>query len=112
VDGFLTTPQMPAILKQLLSRSGTRSAAGGTRRKNAGVRAAGLRGAACQCRRGAGADRPAGSPVGDRATPPLAADLPPSVAEWVAAQFDTVAVAAEECDSPVATGVMPTGVWQ
>ena len=27
------------------------------------------------------------------------------------AQFETAA-AAEECDSPVATGVNPTGVWQ
>jgi hypothetical protein len=27
------------------------------------------------------------------------------------AQFDTVAVAAEECDALVASGVMPTGVW-
>jgi hypothetical protein len=30
----------------------------------------------------------------------------------IAAQFDTVAVAAEECDAPVATGVMPTGGWR
>jgi hypothetical protein len=29
----------------------------------------------------------------------------------VAAQLDTAAAAAEECDAPVATGVMPTGVW-
>ncbi len=33
-------------------------------------------------------------------------------AELVAAQFDTVAVAAEGCDAPVANGVMPTGVWR
>jgi vancomycin aglycone glucosyltransferase len=46
------------------------------------------------------------------ATPPSAADLPPPAAELVAAQFDTVAAVAEECDAPVATGVMPTGVWQ
>jgi vancomycin aglycone glucosyltransferase len=46
------------------------------------------------------------------ATPPSAADLPPRAAEWVAAQFDTVAAAAEECDAPVATGVLPTGVWR
>jgi hypothetical protein len=26
--------------------------------------------------------------------------------------IDTVAVAAEECDAPVATGVMPTGGWR
>jgi vancomycin aglycone glucosyltransferase len=46
------------------------------------------------------------------ATPPSAADLPPRAAELVAAQFDTVAAAAEECDTPVATGVLPTGVWR
>jgi vancomycin aglycone glucosyltransferase len=28
----------------------------------------------------------------------------------LAAQFDTVVAAAEECDAPVATGVMPAGV--
>ena len=44
------------------------------------------------------------------ATPPSAADLPPRAAELAAAQFDTVAAAAEECDAPVATVVMPTGV--
>jgi hypothetical protein len=37
------------------------------------------------------------------------ADLPRRAAELVAAQFDTVAAAAEGCDAPVATGVMPTG---
>jgi len=47
------------------------------------------------------------------ATPSAAAaDLPPRAAELVAAQFDTVAAAAEECDALVATGVMPTGVWR
>jgi len=46
------------------------------------------------------------------ATPPSAADLPSPAAELVAAQFDTVAAAAEECDAPVATGVLPTGVWR
>ena len=46
------------------------------------------------------------------ATPPSAADLPPRAAELVAAQCDTVTAAAEECDAPVATGVMPTGVWR
>jgi vancomycin aglycone glucosyltransferase len=46
------------------------------------------------------------------ATPPSAADLPPRAAELVSAQFDAVAAAAEECDAPVATGVMPTGVWR
>jgi hypothetical protein len=36
-------------------------------------------------------------------------DAPPREAELVATQFDTVAAAAEECDAPVATGVMLTG---
>ena len=40
------------------------------------------------------------------------ADLPPRAAALVAAQFDMVAAAAEECDAPVATGVMPTGGWR
>ncbi len=39
-----------------------------------------------------------------------AADLPRRAAELVAAQFDTVAAAAEGCDALVATGVMPAGV--
>jgi hypothetical protein len=30
----------------------------------------------------------------------------------VAAQFDTVAASAEECDARVASGVMPTGGWR
>jgi vancomycin aglycone glucosyltransferase len=47
-----------------------------------------------------------------RATPPSAADLPRRAGELTAAQSDTVAAAAEECDAPVATGVMPTGVWR
>ena len=38
---------------------------------------------------------------------PPAADLPPR-----AAQFDTIVAAAEECDAPVATGVMPSGGWR
>jgi hypothetical protein len=29
-----------------------------------------------------------------------------------AAQFDTILAAAEECDAPVVTGVMPTGGWR
>ena len=33
-------------------------------------------------------------------------------AELAAAQFDTHAAAAEECDAPVATGVMPAGGWR
>ena len=54
---------------------------------------------------------PIGQPV-TAATPPTAADLPRRAAESVAAQFDTVPVAAEECDAPVATDVMPTGGWR
>jgi vancomycin aglycone glucosyltransferase len=46
------------------------------------------------------------------ATSPSAADLPRRAGELVAAQFDTVAAVAEECDALVATGVMPTGVWR
>ena len=56
---------------------------------------------------------PVGQPVRPMvhgATPP-SADLPRRAAELVAAQFDTVAAAAEECDALVATGVMPAGVW-
>ena len=45
------------------------------------------------------------------ATPP-SADLPRRAAELVAAQFDTVAAAAEGCDALVATGVTPAGVWR
>jgi vancomycin aglycone glucosyltransferase len=58
---------------------------------------------------------PIGQPVRPpvtKATPRSAADLPPRAAELVAAQFDTVAAAAEECDAPVATGVMPTRGWR
>ena len=51
-------------------------------------------------------------PPATGATPPSAADLPPRAAELLAAQFDTVAAAAEECDAPVPTGVMPTGAWR
>jgi len=58
---------------------------------------------------------PTGQPVRPRVTgapPPSAAHLPPRGAESAAAQFDTVAAVAQECDEPVATGVMPTGVWR
>ena len=45
--------------------------------------------------------------------PPLSAlDLPPRAVELVAAQFDTVAAAAEEGDASVAIGVMPTAGWR
>jgi vancomycin aglycone glucosyltransferase len=58
---------------------------------------------------------PIGQPVRPpvtRATPPSAAGLPPRAAELVAARFDTIAAAAEECDALVATDVMPTGGWR
>jgi vancomycin aglycone glucosyltransferase len=51
-------------------------------------------------------------PMVHGATPRLAADLPRRAAEWVAAQLDTVAAAAEGCDALVATGVVPAGVWR
>jgi vancomycin aglycone glucosyltransferase len=57
---------------------------------------------------------PVGQPVRPLvtgATPPSAADVPRRAAELVAAQFDTIAAAAEGCDALVATGVMPAGVW-
>ncbi len=41
------------------------------------------------------------------ATPRSAADLPRRGAKLIAAQFDTVALAAEGCDALVATGVLP-----
>jgi vancomycin aglycone glucosyltransferase len=50
-----------------------------------------------------------GVPLVTGATP-AAADLPRRATELVAAQFDTVAAAAEGCDALVATGVMPAGV--
>jgi vancomycin aglycone glucosyltransferase len=39
------------------------------------------------------------------------ADLPRRAAEWVTAQFGTVAAAAEACDALVAPGLLPAGVW-
>ena len=56
-------------------------------------------------------DQPVRPPV-TAATPPSTVDLSPGAAELVAAQFDTVAAAAEECDAPVVTDVMPTGGWR
>lgn len=53
---------------------------------------------------------PAGPPVRPlvhAATPPSAADLPRRAAAVIAAQFDTVAPAAEGCDALVATGLLP-----
>jgi len=50
-------------------------------------------------------------PLVTGALSPSAAGLPRRTAEMVAAQFDTVAAAAEECDALVATGVVPAGVW-
>jgi hypothetical protein len=55
--------------------------------------------------------QPVRPPVTGAGPPSAAADLPRRAADLVAAQFDTVAAAAEGCDAPVATGVMPTGVW-
>jgi vancomycin aglycone glucosyltransferase len=76
------------------------------------VRASGLRGAAGRV----GVPlAPVGQPVRPLvtgATRPSAADLPRRAAELVAAQFDTVAAAAEGCDALVATGVTPAGVWR
>jgi vancomycin aglycone glucosyltransferase len=43
------------------------------------------------------------------AKPPSMADAPRVAADLVAAQFDTVAAAAEGCDALVATGLMPAG---
>ena len=72
------------------------------------VRAAGLRVAAGVGAAGAG--RPVRTMV-HGATPP-SADLPRRAGELIAAQFDTVAVAAEGCDALVANGMMPAGVWR
>ena len=58
---------------------------------------------------------PVGQPVRPLvtgATPPSAANLRRRAGESVAAQFDTVAAVADECDALVATGAMPTGVWR
>ena len=41
--------------------------------------------------------------------PSTPADAPRVAAELVAAQFETVAAAAEGCDAMVATGLMPAG---
>ena len=57
---------------------------------------------------------PVGQPVRPLVTgapPPSAADLPRRAAELVAAQFDTVATAAEGCDALAAGGMVPAGVW-
>jgi len=51
-----------------------------------------------------------GSEVRVCAPPDFAELLARHAAELVATQFDTVAADAEECDAPVATGVIPTGV--
>jgi vancomycin aglycone glucosyltransferase len=52
---------------------------------------------------------PTGPPVRPlvQATPPPAADVPRLAAEIIAAQFGTLAAAAEGCDALVATGLMP-----
>jgi vancomycin aglycone glucosyltransferase len=46
-------------------------------------------------------------PLVHGATPPPAADVPRLAAEIIAAQFGTLAAAAEGCDALVATGLMP-----
>ena len=51
-------------------------------------------------------------PIGQPVRPPVTGAVPPRAAELVASQFDTVAAPAEECDAPVASGVMPTGGWR
>jgi vancomycin aglycone glucosyltransferase len=52
------------------------------------------------------------SSYGSRGDAEPMADLPRRTAELVAAQFDTVAAAAEARDAVVATGLMPIGVWR
>jgi len=48
---------------------------------------------------------------GDKGTRPLTpADAPRVAADIVAAQFDVIAPAAEDCDAVLATGLMPAGV--
>ena len=51
---------------------------------------------------------PLGQPV-TGAAPSSVTDLPRRAAELVAAQFGTLAAAAEDCDALVVTGVMPAG---
>ncbi|HEY7486165.1 MAG TPA: glycosyltransferase [Streptosporangiaceae bacterium] len=46
-------------------------------------------------------------PLVHGATPPSAADVPRRAAELIAAQFDTLAPAAEGCDALVTSGLMP-----
>ncbi|MGC9669542.1 glycosyltransferase [Planosporangium sp. 12N6] len=46
-------------------------------------------------------------PLVHGAAPPSAADVPRRAAELIAAQFDTLAPAAEGCDALVVTGLMP-----
>jgi vancomycin aglycone glucosyltransferase len=46
-------------------------------------------------------------PLVHGATPPPTADVPRLAAEIIAAQFGTLAAAAEGCDALVATGLMP-----
>jgi vancomycin aglycone glucosyltransferase len=59
---------------------------------------------------------PVGAPVRPLvhgARPPSAADVPRRAAELIAAQFDTLAPAAEGCDALVASGLFPAtaGAW-
>jgi vancomycin aglycone glucosyltransferase len=49
-------------------------------------------------------------PVGQPMRPLVTGAAPRRAAELVAAQFDTIAAAAEGCDALVAGGMMPAGV--
>jgi vancomycin aglycone glucosyltransferase len=53
---------------------------------------------------------PVGRPMRSMVRPSSSAEASRRVSE-LAAQFDTIAAAAEGCDALVATGVMPAGVW-
>jgi vancomycin aglycone glucosyltransferase len=71
----------------------------------------GALGTRCGCATGAD-DRSADAPAGDQGDAAVGGGPAPRAAELVAAQFGTVAAAAEEWDTPVATAVMPTGRWR
>lgn len=45
------------------------------------------------------------------ATPPAEADLRQRTPQLVAGRFDTLAAGAEGGDAPIATRLMPAGVW-
>jgi len=60
------------------------------------------------CRRVVPVERPCSDPREMRRAHVLALQALPAL---VLVRQPSVAAAAEECDAPVATGVMPTGVW-